>query len=583
MTRIKRIALCTLLIAVITTVTVVLLGGVVGAESVDRDPVTAPAVTADPTKNEESRELTVASVSLPVVFDSGMVLQRNKPINVFGYCNTEGATIRVTLGEDTAEATVTGGKWLATLPAREAEYGATLIVEELGSVGESRFVYEDVNIGEVWVVSGQSNAQLQAGYLEDVEELASLADKYSNIRLYKSAASFSVEVNKYGNADWYDVDGSTVRSTSLMSAVGYATVARLAAELGEDVPIGLMHVARGASKIKTWLDYESLVKLSPTEAAKYMSYVTTGDALPSNAHTQVGCILYNYQIAPLDGYSVAGVLWYQGEGDAGGIGGTLGAEGTTYTEYFKALVDLYRRVFGNDSELPFYVMQIAPYARSSDTAEELYEFKMEQYSMCESIDGAYLVSLMNDGGTFCSSLFSQGYIHPARKSTVGNRCAEMILANEYGIKVREVYTYPKPVSATFSDGVVEVTFDTELKLLYGTEVLGFELFDGVKWVKATGTIDGNKLYLVAEGIKNPTMLRYGCGEMQAELGDGTIISVPGAGLSVDATASTITITSNGNTYVIDNPLDYIRSMDVGNITNASGVPLVVFSMPVKAE
>ncbi len=583
MTKIRKISLSLAIVALValTVLTVIVTGA--GAEKAGApiEPGITPSL-GDAILNEENRAA-VASISMPRVFDDGMVLQRNKPINVFGYCDTEGATVRVTLGDDTAEATVTGGEWLATLPAREAEYGVVLTVEELGSTGANKLVFNDVNIGEIWVVSGQSNAQLQAGYLEDVEELARLADTYSNIRLYKSTAAFSVEVNKYGNADWYDVDGETVRSTSLMSAVGYATVARLSAELGEDVPIGLMHVARGASKIKTWLDYESLLRVSPNEAAKYMSYVHTGTELPTNAHTQVGCVLYNYQIAPLNGFAVAGVLWYQGEGDAGGVGGTLGPEGSTYTDYFRELVALYRRVFGNDSELPFYVMQIAPYARSSDTSEELFELKMEQYSMCRQIDRAYLVSLMNDGGTFCEGLFSQGYIHPARKSTVGNRCAEMILANEYGIKAREVYTYPMPISAVRSGNAVTVTFDSELKLLYGKTVLGFELYSGSKWVAAEGVIDGDKLILTAPGVTNPTKVRYGCGDMQVELGDGTILSVPNDGVSVDATNKKITLTVDGKSYVITDPTDYIRSMDCGNITNASGVPLVVFSMNVTAE
>ena len=326
MTKTRKTALSLIAVCLLVITVVAVLASTAAAERAGTPPSTD---VSGGINREEGENPTVASISLPKVFDNGMVLQRNKPINVFGYCNTEGAVIKVRLGSDVAETTVSGGRWLATLPAREAEYGATLYVEQVGAIGENRFVYEDVNIGEVWVVSGQSNAQLQAGYLEDVGELANLADKYSNIRLYKSTAGFSVEVNKYGNADWYEVNGDTVRSTSLMSAVGYATVARLSAELGEDVPIGLVHVARGASKIKTWLDYDSLMKLSPTEAGKYMSYVKSGDALPSNAHTQVGCILYNYQIAPLTGYSTAGVIWYQGEGDAGGVGGTLGPEGST--------------------------------------------------------------------------------------------------------------------------------------------------------------------------------------------------------------------------------------------------------------
>ena len=114
--------------------------------------------------------------------------------------------------------------------------------------------------------------------------------------------------------------------------------------------------------------------------------------------------------------------------------------------------------------------------------------------------------------------------------------------------------------------------------------LGFELYNGTKWDKATGRIDGKKVILSAEGVTSATRLRYGCGETLMELGDGTIIEVLDGKYTSDKTAQTITVTYNGKQYVIhSDTTDMVRTLDYGNITNASGVPMPIFAMDIVAE
>ena len=422
-------------------------------------------------------------ITFPAVFANGMVFQRGKTINVFGYCDDTEAELKVTLGDISGTTEVDeNGKFYIELPAiAEAKWNLTLTVEQTNASIPNIVEFTDVCVGEVWVMSGQSNAQLQAGYMEDVEEFATLADAYGNIRLYKSSASFVANPSKYGSASWSKVDGKSVRSTSLMSAAGYAAVAKLADELGPDVPIALMHVARGASKIKAWVDYEALLTLSPTEAAKIKEYMDDSSlTLPTKGHTTLGTVCYNHQIAPLEGFEVAGVMWYQGCGDVSKT--SLGVEGTTYTEYFTALEKVYRRVFGNDSELPFYVMELAPFVSSSYDSADLADFKAEQYDFCEALDNTYLVTNMLDGAVHGFTLFDQGYIHPGRKSTIGQRAAMMILANEYDFTFANEYTNPELISATVSGSTVTLTFDSDIKLLLGDKPIGFELLVNGTWV-----------------------------------------------------------------------------------------------------
>lgn len=561
------------------------------------------------------------SVTLPKIFQNGMVLQRNKPINIFGYGNTDGSVVEVSLGGNTAYATVQNGEWCATLPAMEAAFNQTIkIVEHVPA--DNLIEIKNVNIGEVWVMAGQSNANLEAGFLEDSLEYAELANALQNIRIYKSGNGYTLEEQKEGSGTWYtEVTPSDIKSQRV-SAIGYVAAAKIAAELGDDVPVAIMHIARGSTRIKTWLDYETLKEVSPSAANEYDYYLNVKGSLPESAHgaNAVGTVIYNNLIAPIEGYAVAGVMWYQGESDS--TGKYFGAhneeyitwaqgQGTyqtyeedadnCYTEFFYALEKVLRRAFGNDSELPVYVMQLAPFPDDEYAPDDLYDIKMEQYEMCKGEPNTHLVSLATDGPIVGGGFFNtaldpdlenstvegQSFIHPIRKSTVGIRTADLILANEYGIKYADVYTHPEPISAVASNGVLTVTFDTDLQYFYGSSAQGFEVYNGTDWVAATGYIDGNKVILTAEGVTDMTKVRYGCGETLMELRDGTVIEVRGKlspggkNYTIDAEAKTLTVTYNGNTYVINaDTTDMIRTLDYGNITNASGVPLVIFALDI---
>lgn len=545
------------------------------------------------------------SITMPAVFSNGMMLQRGKVVNIYGYCKAVGDTISVKIGDVTGTGTVGDDKsWKVSFPPMAAAEGVTIEIDQVGKGEDVDVTISNVNIGEIWVMSGQSNASLFSGYLEDVDELALLSETL-NIREFTSNG-YSLNPDPMGNGSWKRVTASVVKekATYAMSAAGYATVAKLSAELGPDVPVGLITIAQGSTKINTWLDYENIAELSPWLAARYDSIKANG-TLPSGAHggSAVPTILYNRHVYPLEGFTAAGVMWYQGcgdipgkyykESDAGDSGiHFLGPEGKTYTDFFTKLEDVFRRAFDNGgTELPFYVMQLAPYSRSGDGPGDgsyIYSFRLEQYEMCKKLDNTYLVSIANEGMAFTSQDVDGGaFIHPARKSPIGNRTADMILANHYNIKNAEVVSYPVPLSAVMNaNGTVTVTFDTELKLFMGDTVEGFELYNGTAWVKASGVIDGNKLILSAPGVSSAKSVRYGFGSIQVELENGRIIEVTLGNykLNSDKTVYDVTDALTGEHVFIDvDSNDVIRTKNHGNITNASGVPLVLFQVDVAAE
>src|SRR5947209_19560843 len=87
-----------------------------------------------------------ADVKLPSVIGSHMVLQRDKPLPIWGWADP-GEEVTVTLGTTSAKARADdGGNWKLTLPARKADGKA----HRLTVRGKDKVELDDVLVGEVW-------------------------------------------------------------------------------------------------------------------------------------------------------------------------------------------------------------------------------------------------------------------------------------------------------------------------------------------------------------------------------------------------------------------------------------------------
>ena len=98
---------------------------------------------------------------LHAIFDSDMVLQRDKPINIWGWA-APGYAVQVQLGADKAEASADAGKgrWEVTFPARPASAEPqTLTV----TAGGEKVEMGNIVVGDVWVMYGQSNMAFPLG------------------------------------------------------------------------------------------------------------------------------------------------------------------------------------------------------------------------------------------------------------------------------------------------------------------------------------------------------------------------------------------------------------------------------------
>ena len=196
-----------------------------------------------------------AEIRLPGIFSDHAVLQRDRPLPVWGTAQPN-AAITVTLGDKSATGRAgADGKWRVELPAMAAGGPHALTV---GGDGQVRL--DDVMVGEVWLCSGQSNMQWPLQMAAEGEAAAGAAN-FPEIRL------FTVP-NVIGTQPREDVAGSwrvcRPDAVPTFSAVAFFFGRQLHREL--DLPIGLINSSWGGTRIEPWTDRASLEALPGMEA-----------------------------------------------------------------------------------------------------------------------------------------------------------------------------------------------------------------------------------------------------------------------------------------------------------------------------
>jgi len=194
--------------------------------------------------------LACGAVRLPRLISDGMVVQRDKPLRIWGWADAgERVTVKFAGRRGIAEADGRG-RWEVTLAAMGA--GGQF---ELEVMGQNRLVIKDVLIGDVWVCSGQSNMELMMERVQDTyaEEIAACANR--RIRHFEVPDRYDF------HAPREDVEGgkweaATPESILKFTAVGYFFARRLHETC--DVPIGLINASLGGAPAEAWLSEEAL-------------------------------------------------------------------------------------------------------------------------------------------------------------------------------------------------------------------------------------------------------------------------------------------------------------------------------------
>lgn len=204
-------------------------------------------------------------------------------------------------------------------------------------------------------------------------------------------------------------------------------------------------------------------------------------------YNQMPVVLYNAMIAPLAGLPLAGVLWYQGESNAGA------GDNERYAGLMRGLINDWRDFFGRP-DLPFYWVQLANYTAPPRSADEPGWATLRQ-SQTEAL------ALPHTGQAVITDIGEADDIHPRNKWEVGRRLSLHALRNVYGKDVQA--SSPVATAARRMNGRVVVTLRdvgaglevrptpaNDARYPYLAE--GFTVQDAAgRWHFATGLVDAD--------------------------------------------------------------------------------------------
>lgn len=350
-------------------------------------------------------------VQLPSYYMDNMVFQRDQPIVVKGnVSSTESNPIDVSK----LSATLTQGKTSESVKAKAAKNGSftcTLSAQkaslnpyslQVQYAGKTVLKLAKVYVGDVFVAAGQSNMELNyVQYYENATynfgngliTTGDLPKPLVDDNVKFVIANHDVEdtdfplsaVNQSADA-WLTADST---NSLHLSYLAQQFAMQLRAK-HPNVPIGIIQTAWGGTPIRR--------------------------------HVQGGDIYANH-IAPLKGFHVAGVLWYQGCDDANNYGTAL-----QYESQMTTLINQYRNVFGR-KDLPFLYVQLARWTNYQYTqnVREAQRTTLDNANLQDRSNVAMTVSLDTDKGT-------SALIHPLGKDILGARMAAQYLAMENGTK-----------------------------------------------------------------------------------------------------------------------------------------------------
>ena len=467
-----------------------------------------------------------ADVRLPAIFSDNMVLQQNMRVPVWGWASP-GETVTVTFAKDTARTVADAkGAWQVKLGVLKPKGAADVLVV----AGRNTLVLSNVLVGEVWLCSGQSNMQFPVRQVRDADKELPDAQQYARIRLATVKNVTAVQPQQDAPVAWQICDSNTVAH---FSAVGYFFGRELHKHLR--VPVGLINSSWGGTPAESWTSREMLNNLdfltdrlasadlalqrySPAVASQ--EWLTAMAAWKTNAaalklaakqpprQPQVWdpyrspwqpCSLFNAMINPLIPYAFRGVIWYQGEANAGKAG--------EYATLFPAMISDWRQRW-RQGDFPFLFVQLAnfmavqtnpvqqdaswPFLREA----QLKTLAFPKTGMASAIDLADPDNPMD--------------IHPKNKQDVGRRL--LLAARAVAYNDQLIHSGPIFDAMTVAGATAALTFKhtgTGLMVKNGEPLKGFAIAGSdQQWVWATAVIKDNTVRVSSEKVEKPVAVRY---------------------------------------------------------------------------
>ncbi len=422
-----------------------------------------------------------SQIKMPNFFSDSMVLQQQTQAAFWGTDNSKTKIIiTASWGKTSTTVCDENGNWKLKLATPLAGGPYTVTIK-----GSKTITLKNILIGEVWLCSGQSNMEMPVRGNGNQPVIGSnetiLNSANPNIRVFRTTHAFSKTMLNNVSGNWKFASPST---TGSFSATAYFFAKKINSVL--NIPIGIIETSWGASTIESWMDSATLASFKPVKIPE-----STTIKQANGTHT----MLYNSMMHPYVGFTIKGMLWYQGESNK-----------NNYQEYpslFKLMVESYRKQWQQDI-FPFYFVQIAPHEEPVfNSAPLLQEAQLKTLQMVEKTGMAVTIDIGE-----------KNMIHPAQKELVGNRLAYIALAKDYNILG---IAFSGPIYKSFektNNDRLTVAFDYANMGLntFGKPFTDFEIAGDDKVFYPAQVIftkeKNNCLTVWSDSVKNPVSVRY---------------------------------------------------------------------------
>jgi predicted TIM-barrel fold metal-dependent hydrolase len=529
-------------------------------------------------------ETPAASSQLKVhgIFRSNMVLQRDKPITIWGWA-TNGTGVKVTFGNRTAASKAAGvkGRWEVTFePQRASTRPQTITVE----AGEDLISMDNILVGDVWVMNGQSNMAfaLKGVYQSAFESSMAHLPLMRHIRINSGAESEHLETelkDRFINGQDEDKDWKVVTPEVAlnMGAIGYVFGSRLQRAL--QIPIGIIDNARGGASLESLVPRHKFAE--HPQAAEYLAWVDQRNAefseeafmqaqmekwkvaeanyqkaieedrkkgvkrnhrrptrpdgsirtwsVPGRSPSDAASC-YNGMFGVFKGLNIKGVAFHQGFNNAMM---NTSCKPVFYRILMKLMVEGWREDF-NDAHLPVAIIGLC----AGGQAQTRLNFEQQGLSTAAYIRESQRLGLadVNDSE---HTAFIPAYdqripqLHTKKKKELGLRTARWALKTVYGFE-DIVWDTAKVISTVREDDGLLLTFDRPVRADdFGSEIEGFSIADisGVFYM-ASGVarqvkdkeLQNRQIFVSSPLVTEPANVRYGW--TRAPMGNLKVDGIP---------------------------------------------------------
>lgn len=437
---------------------------------------------------------------LPSLFSDRMVLQRGKAVPVWGKARP-GEEVEVQFADQKVSTkTDADGRWRVDLAAlQSSKEGRNLII----TAGKDTRTIRDVVVGEVWLMSGQSNmAFLMSSIMRTPEivgsekraEAAKAGKGPSQIKAEKDMGEandpllrlyrvFSISAERpredaETREGWMEWDKKNAPNFSAMGAY-FGMKLRQAL----DVPVGIVNCSWGGSSAASWVSAGSF--RSPALNSLFPEDVPEWGANLSPSR------LFNGMLKPTAPYAISGFCWYQGETEATGLQNAF-----LYRHLLSSLIKDWRQAW-QDNDLPFYLVQLPPLNNG-----ERWEVVRESQSKVLELPKVGLIPTLD--------IVPPGDLHPKNKYQVADRLGDLVLGEQYGKDTWAGLTLFDRVET--QGGAMRVHFKNVVKGFKtsdGKAPQEFQVAGSDKVFKpAEAVVEGDSIVVKSSEVPAPVAVRY---------------------------------------------------------------------------